>query len=190
MSSTLIEERAFVPSQYCTLVNSLDNNPDPHFKAQYKRWNFWHDAIYVVEWSVHRKSISRSSGRSTVCVICFNAVPTECFNMVMHSRDKAETCTRTSVAVPYSPPSRKANDAPLKGHKSISHAVVLGKGTLQEETLSVTQTQETKWDHTADPSNTASSKERHFRKDEETDSSRFQSSRCGEEKPLGVGRCV
>ena len=65
---------------------------------------------------------------------------------VIHLREEAETFSSTKVAVAYSPKSRSSDIVLRKLSKSNPHAVVVGKGTLLEDTLSVTQTQETNWD--------------------------------------------
>ena len=58
------------------------------------------------------------------------------------------------------------------------HAVVVGEGTLQEETLSVAQTRKTKWDITVNPQKRELLKNGNFEEHDNTDTSRFPCLSC------------
>ena len=89
----------------------------------------------------HFKFLQALSGS----VICFDTNFLEFLTMVILMCDKAQTYTNTRVAVSCSPLSRNSDTAPWKRKTGSTLAVVVGKGTMLDGTLSVKQTPETNW---------------------------------------------
>ena len=91
---------------------------------------------------------------------------------VNHKRDTSDTCTNGRVAVACSLQSRNSDAAPLNRKKCNNQAVVVGRCTLFEETLSATQTRETNWDLPMSAPALELQKNGNVEEDEKTESSR------------------
>ena len=115
-----------------------------------------------------------------------HTLPKECLKRVIETRDKIGPCTNVRVAVAYPPQSRHSDTAPGKRHESNLHAVVVGGGTLLEETLGVTQTQQTNWVVPMSAASLELQKKDNLEEDEKTDSSRFHCSSCGNQYIIGT----
>ena len=174
---------------YFTLVNPQDTNPVPQFSKAYKHLKSCHDAVNAVDTERAQEEPLNFFWVLNGCVICFDTLPKECLKRVIETRDKAGPCTNTRVAVAYSPQSRHSDTAPKKRHQSNLHAVVVGRGTLLEETLGVTQTQQTNWVVQVSAASLELQKKGHLEEDEKTDSSRFHCSCCGNQYIIGTTFC-
>ena len=124
----------------------VDKNHDPKFKAC-KHVNPYHDAIYVVDIGACAvRKILSSSRLSTAASSALTRFPQNASRVSFIYVTKAETYTKTRVALACSPQSRKSHDALWTRNKSNPSCPWLSeKGTLPEETLGVTQTRETNW---------------------------------------------
>ena len=101
------------------------------------------------------------STSSTVASLCSNTVPPEGFNSVIHMRGQKPRRTRRhtlQLRTHFSRENRKTH--PWERDKSVIHAVVVGQGTMREDTLSRNQASHTRWTFTSEYREQRTSKRR------------------------------